>query len=442
MCSAGACVNTCASIARCPDGVCQSGACVPIFGDGGVRPTDAGLDATLDAGTCHGPACDPVVHLTVRDARAYAVTAGGHAWAWGLATNYVLGDGLIAHGTCAMCSPTPVEVLDSTGAPLANVVAVAASEATACALLADTSVRCWGYGSEGQLGSPSGGSPVPTPVLDASGVAISAVTALAAGRSHFCVIRGAAREVWCWGQGGGGQLGRGDTMDSDFAAPASTFTGRASALALSNTHTIVLRDDATAVGFGDDDCGCLGVGLAGLPVTPPALLPVASIASVATTSWNTCALATDGSVSCWGFGTAALGTSYLSATQQCMNCPSTAATHNCSPAPFVVALPTGVAFEHISGSAESIFFGYTRAHDLYAWGSSYMSPIDRIATPLRISASATAPMVEAGASAQVCLLDALGDVFCAGPNQNGELGRGSVASSAVSDGRFLPVVWP
>lgn len=442
LCSGGQCVNACAAIPRCPDGVCVDGACVPVVGDAGIAPSDAGVDCATDAGTCHGPGCDPVVHIAVHTSHAYALTAGGHVWAWGSSVAYALGDGLLAHGTCATCAPTPVQVLDTGGHPLAGATAIAASAATGCAVMSDTSVRCWGDDGSGQLGNPTAsGGVTPVQVVDASGAPITGVTAIAGGRNHFCVIRGAAREVWCWGQGGGGQLGYDGVMlaDSSFAARATVFTAPAAALAISQSHTIVLADDGSARGVGDDSCAVLGVGLAGTPTPMPSLMPVASIRSIATTLWNTCALDVHGAVSCWGYDQSTLGPSRMSVTSMCQLCVGTSV---CSPAPLAVPLPSGVALEHLSGAGEGIMLGYTATQELYVWGASFRSPITTITTPTPVVLPGHVGVVEAGASDQFCVLDALGDVYCAGMNDQGQLGRGIVDPNPSGDGRLLPVVWP
>ena len=48
------------------------------------------------------------------------------------------------------CAPTPVQVQGIT-----NAVAIAAGNYDTCAVLTDGSVRCWGWGQDGQLGDGS-----------------------------------------------------------------------------------------------------------------------------------------------------------------------------------------------------------------------------------------------------------------------------------------------
>lgn len=91
-------------------------------------------------------------------------------------------------------------------------VAVAAGDSFTCALLDDDTIRCWGQGSFGRLGygntatigndePPSAAGPI-----DFGAGAIAVET----GSSHACAVfeTGAVR---CWGNGGQGRLGYGNT---------------------------------------------------------------------------------------------------------------------------------------------------------------------------------------------------------------------------------------
>jgi len=85
-----------------------------------------------------------------------------------------------------------------------------------CALLSSQTVKCWGYGANGQLGNdnnvtvgmgaygPSMGDHLP--VVAISGV----ITDVASGQAHSCVIR--AGDVLCFGFNFFGQLGNGDNL--------------------------------------------------------------------------------------------------------------------------------------------------------------------------------------------------------------------------------------
>ncbi|MEJ2539095.1 MAG: chromosome condensation regulator, partial [Gemmatimonadota bacterium] len=92
-----------------------------------------------------------------------------------------------------------------------------------CALLAGGAVRCWGDGSGGRLGYGDtrsiGDDETPATAGDVD-IGSSVVQVVAAGE-HSCVVTtgGAIR---CWGVGGSGALGYGNTMDvGDDEVPAA-----------------------------------------------------------------------------------------------------------------------------------------------------------------------------------------------------------------------------
>ncbi|NQW61188.1 MAG: hypothetical protein HQ461_00030, partial [Deltaproteobacteria bacterium] len=102
-------------------------------------------------------------------------------------------------------------------------MAISAGDLHTCALMADGSARCWGYGWDGRLGTGS-----TTDIGDDERVSsvqpirfATAITSLSAGSQHTCLTT-AAGEVSCFGRGSAGQLGRGDADDAgaEFGAGA------------------------------------------------------------------------------------------------------------------------------------------------------------------------------------------------------------------------------
>jgi alpha-tubulin suppressor-like RCC1 family protein len=82
-----------------------------------------------------------------------------------------------------------------------------------CALLSDRSVKCWGTNGFGQLGNNTTiTSTNPVSVVD-----LSAASDMAVGRNHACVIYGTTIQntsVKCWGLNSDGQLGDGTLVNS------------------------------------------------------------------------------------------------------------------------------------------------------------------------------------------------------------------------------------
>jgi alpha-tubulin suppressor-like RCC1 family protein len=157
---------------------------------------------------------------------AVAVSAGrlhtcvirndGNVVCWGYG-----GDGRLGYGNSvsvgdggsdpSVASAGPVDLGGHTA------VAISAGDTHTCAILEDGTVRCWGYGANGQLGYGntsnvgdgigSDGSPDPS-VASAGPVDLGGHTAVAisAGATHTCAMLDDG-SVRCWGQGAFGQLG-------------------------------------------------------------------------------------------------------------------------------------------------------------------------------------------------------------------------------------------
>ncbi len=79
--------------------------------------------------------------------------------------------------------------------------------ATACALLDNTGVHCWGtnYSGTGSINLKGA-----KPVITNLGPALNQVTKIKPGAQHFCALT-SAKELWCWGGNSYGQLGLGTT---------------------------------------------------------------------------------------------------------------------------------------------------------------------------------------------------------------------------------------
>jgi alpha-tubulin suppressor-like RCC1 family protein len=136
---------------------------------------------------------------------------------WGDGSAGELGSGEFRDSTVAV----PVVVARG-GAPLAGVRAVRAGWAHTCALKADGTVWCWGKNDFGQLGTGTRGQSTATPaqtLIADEGRPLDRVIALAVGTFSACALREPG-DLWCWGKNDHGQLGTGDTTDRDVATAA------------------------------------------------------------------------------------------------------------------------------------------------------------------------------------------------------------------------------
>jgi alpha-tubulin suppressor-like RCC1 family protein len=212
---------------------------------------------------------------------------GGAVSCWGDNTAGQLGNG----SATATLVPGPVQGLSG------GVMAVALGPYSACALLADGTVRCWGSNTYGQLGDGTHTTRLmPTPVASLSGV-----TALSLGWWTTCAL--ASGGVECWGDNTFGELG------NDTTVPNSTTPVTVSGLASGATSISVGQTSACAVVAGGLQCWGLGpIGNALGPITsytrPQAVIgPTSGVTEVSVAAWFACAIVRQ-DVRCWGFNTA------------------------------------------------------------------------------------------------------------------------------------------
>ena len=198
-------------------------------------------------------------------------------------------------------------------------VAIAAGGRHTCAILAgpEGKVRCWGLAGNGQLGygdfnptNPNNIGDNETPASVAPVELGAPAVAIAAGRAHTCaVLQGGS--VRCWGTGGNGELGYGDTNTiGDNEKPNTVgpvqVGGPAVAISLSEHSCARLQNgDVRCWGYGGN--GRLGYGNTnniGDNETPASVAPVnlgLTATSIAAGDLHTCARLNDGNVRCWGY---------------------------------------------------------------------------------------------------------------------------------------------
>lgn len=147
---------------------------------------------------------------------------------------------------------------------------------------------------------------------------LTGVTAIAAGYSHTCALL-AGTTVKCWGSnaattdGGlfgpaprsGGELGDGTTTVRP--APINVIAGPGQAVALSGVRALSAATGYTCAVLTDDTAKCWGdapqeTSLAPITVMADASHPLTRIATISAGDSNACAALLDGSVVCWGHG--------------------------------------------------------------------------------------------------------------------------------------------
>ena len=222
--------------------------------------------------------------------------------------------------------------------PSNQVVEVAAGHYHSCALMADSTVRCWGYNDGGMIGDGTSGAFVrsPTPVTGLTGA-----IHVAADYTDSCAQL-SDHSLNCWGSNNYGQLGDGTTNQQ--ATPVAVLGGRpVEQIALGEYHSCVLLPDGTVGWYGlsmtasnteqantalsmvpgltsvrqlsigpttncatliDGTVSCwrgpLGDGIPISSATPAPIAGLSSVAKIAVATNTLCALMQDGTVRCWG----------------------------------------------------------------------------------------------------------------------------------------------
>jgi alpha-tubulin suppressor-like RCC1 family protein len=191
---------------------------------------------------------------------------------------------------------------------------------TTCAVLRIGAVRCWGQGSYGKLGlgfyAIIGDNETPNAVPPVNLGPGRTARAVGTGEGVTCAILDNAK-VKCWGLGAHGEVGYGTTDDvGDNETPDTVGTvdfgpGRtAKAIAVGSIHTCAILDDGTVKCWGHGGDGKLGYGNTnsiGDDETPAAVEPVdlgpgRTAKAIGASASGTCAILDDGTVRCWGDG--------------------------------------------------------------------------------------------------------------------------------------------
>jgi alpha-tubulin suppressor-like RCC1 family protein len=260
--------------------------CARLRSDGTIRCWGGNFSGDLGSGSTAEMSLTPVLVTGIQAASSLGVGAtcailsgSGAIWCWGYGKEGKLGNGLTEN------SPTPVPVTGITGTR-----AVATSVAHTCSVLtADGSVYCWGYNGMGQLGGGSG-QVIATPVRVAG---LSGAVAVAVGNDFSCALL-TSGAVSCWG------LYPGQEMSSP-TPRAVDGLGTTAAIAAGHSHMCALVGGSVFC-WGTNSSEQLGVPFSSTDrSTNPIRVPgISNATGVAAGGGHSCALLSNGSISCWG----------------------------------------------------------------------------------------------------------------------------------------------
>ncbi|MDC0851427.1 S8 family serine peptidase, partial [Euryarchaeota archaeon] len=417
------------------------------LGDGTTTSASTSSPVTVDIGTGRTAVAVAAGHY-----HTCAILDNASLYCWGDNAEGKLGDGTTT------TSSTPVGVDLGTGR---SAVAISAGGYHTCAILDDASIKCWGINNYGNLGDGTTESTCESsctpPVSVDLGTGRTAI-AISLGITHSCAILD-DNSLKCWGYGRNGELGRGSYSDSSTPVLVSLPSSRtAVAVAAGQTHTCAILDNLSVQCWGDNRDGQLGIGFFGSGTNTEELTPVyvnlsgnlaavserdldedgtlnifdthmkSTSSYIATGERNTCAVLGNASLYCWGdnfWGQIGDGSNSGSTT------------------PVAVSLPTG-------RTVDSVAVGYSHAcaildnSSLYCWGANNQGQLGDGSstdsnTPIAVSLpiGRTATMVSAGVEYTCVVLDDA-SLYCWGNNGYGQLGDGTTTARNTPVAVSLP----
>jgi alpha-tubulin suppressor-like RCC1 family protein len=339
--------------------------------------------------------------------------------------------------------------------------AISAGGGYTCALLDNSTVKCWGAAPGN--GTPNGLGDNPGEMGDnllpiSLGTGRSA-TAISAGDTHACALLDNAT-VKCWGNGANGRLGLGNTTSRGYSPnqmgdnlpTVALGTGRtATAISAGGNHTCALLDNGTVKCWGYAGWGGLGYGnensLGDQPGEMGDSLPTVNLGTTATavsTGYDhTCVILTGGAVRCWGYnlyGQLGIGS---------------AASYQTSPTGSL-SLGAGRTAAALSGGESTCVLlddGTVRCWGRGADGQLGQGVVDdygnqtgelpHTLAPVALGTGRTATFVTTARSYHTCARLDDGSVKCWGFNTAGQLGQGNQLNRGDGPGEMgdaLPAI--
>ncbi len=226
--------------------------------------------------------------VTLTNTFALAIGTDDRLWSWGANDTYQLARVGDDAGSASVAAARADRV---TGA----VRSCAGTSKTGFAVAEDGSLLSWGGGAAEQLGRVTSLARDPLP----SAIGVAGVITVASGAAHACALGGG--RVHCWGENERGQLGTGRKADEWYpAVVALPDDVHPVALAAGGDNTCIIAADGGVHCWGANGSGQLGT-LGGDLALPSRIGGLDEQAvSVAVMGDSICALLRSGSVACWG----------------------------------------------------------------------------------------------------------------------------------------------
>lgn len=238
-----------------------------------------------------------ISQVAVGSFNSCALKSDGGVECWGNNGSGQLGD----NSTTQSATPVTVDI-DESNTALSGVTALSDRLSHVCALINDGSVKCWGLNNKGQLGDDSTTNrDTAVNVKNAANTGnLSNIVQVAVSSYSTCALNNVGA-VQCWGENTNGELGDGTNTDSDIPVYVSGLTSGVTSIAAGFKFTCALLNDGTVKCWGLNTYGQLGDNNGksnqNTPVSGNGLTDVVQIAAGGR---HACALISDGTVKCWG----------------------------------------------------------------------------------------------------------------------------------------------
>lgn len=285
-----------------------------------------------------------------------------------------------------------------------------------CALGNNGYSYCWGSGSAGQIGNGIDlDSNQPAEVIMPNGIQFTQVST----NQNFSCALGDDYAAYCWGVGTGGQIGNGHNKSVNVPTKVVMPGGLKFAQISTNTgFSCALTRVGKAFCWGDSTNGHIGNGTEkDIKNTPQevTLPPEVKFTQISTNPNFSCALGTDSSTYCWGYGESG----------QIGNGQNSIESY-----PAQVIMPSGVIFTKISTNSN---YTCALANDasIYCWGNGIYGQLgngtsDMVNIPTKVVMPNGIQFKSIVTSEDFsCALDSLGEIYCWGYGAAGRLGNGN-----------------
>ncbi|MDA9829639.1 putative Ig domain-containing protein, partial [Candidatus Poseidoniaceae archaeon] len=234
-----------------------------------------------------------------------ALDSNQNVFCWGRNGNGQIGNGQTGTAACGTSGHKCKDIPTATNDLGSDVISLAFGYQHACGLLDTGAVKCWGRNNAGQLGTSGGDKDTPQTINLGSG---RTATSIYAGGHYTCAILDDT-SVKCWGQNTDGQLGIGSDSNTNTPTTINTLGSGRTAVSLATAMSTVcaLLDDGSVKCWGDDAYGQLGNGGTNIDLeSPPAsainLGTGRTAKAITGGEFHFCAILDDDSIKCWGNG--------------------------------------------------------------------------------------------------------------------------------------------